>query len=1033
MEILMVSRRAFLLLILMPGIWAVPLAAANPGMVFGFKSYGVDQGLTAPTVTDMAQDLQGSLWVGTEDGLYRLEGDRFRRFGTEDGLPANHVESMAPASPSGMWFVTVKGAVLWDGRQFRRPSAFGFRDTDERAAVPVAGGGLILSDSGTRKRFFSASDGRGFRELNGLPWDDVVSCARYDRVRNRLVVALRNVLWIWDGHVWKSRRIIDADEQNKPIRAVLIDRRGRLWIRLVAELIRLDTFDAAPVLVPTPEPLSLVNRCYIDEDEFGRFWTNTAQGLIWVSETGSGALGDREGLPLGGALALLVDDQGTLWIGGAGVFKLQGDSLWTAATRRQGLPAEVVWSVRRTRDGRAWAGTANGLAYVTPQDWRLVPGTEQCQVTALYEDATGVLWVGHDPAERRATSLMQVRPGTAQIRIVRVDGVTLSGVAAIAETPGGDLWLAANWVGLVRAVRTPSGVRAAVVRIPGWPVRSLVLKVAPDGAGGLWVAGSPGAAHWDGHSWAVLPDGSLADQAIISLLSLGPGSAWLAPQHSKGIVRVERTGGRLTIVEKPRPDDPLSQVAIIGLEQDARGVIWMATSGGLLRWDGGRVERFGRNAGLPGDDVAQNALWVEPDGDVWAGLSVGLAHGDMNRRRAPQAAPAVTILECLDGQGHDLNPAGPSPVVSWRGRAMAFRYGPRGSLWTEGIRFQVRLVGLEDAWHTTDVSEARYPGLDNGHYRFDVRTLSPTLGPGQTSSFTFQVVAPWWRRWWAQIIWALMIAALAVLAIPWRTTVLRRRNERLEELISARTGELEQANIALREASLIDPLTGLHNRRFLTATLPEEQARLRRMFRTHLQQGRSPLDLNEDMILFLADLDHFKRVNDTFGHAAGDLVLQDVARVLRSVTRTSDTLVRWGGEEFLLVAKRSARESAYLIAGKICQAMREHVFVLQDGRTLRCTVSVGFAAFPILEQRPEAFTWEDTLRLADQGLYAAKQAGRDGWAGVYTAGPLDAPELGTRLLEDLDGLVGEGLVHAQSSYPAVSFNMGSRASDAARS
>jgi diguanylate cyclase (GGDEF)-like protein len=199
--------------------------------------------------------------------------------------------------------------------------------------------------------------------------------------------------------------------------------------------------------------------------------------------------------------------------------------------------------------------------------------------------------------------------------------------------------------------------------------------------------------------------------------------------------------------------------------------------------------------------------------------------------------------------------------------------------------------------------------------------------------------------------------------------------------------------------------------------MPEEEIRLRRMFRSYLQKGQSPLNRNEDLVLFLGDLDLFKQINDSCGHAAGDQVIMETAQVLRGASRTADTLVRWGGEEFLLVAKRSDREKAHLIAEKLCQAVREHMCVLPDGRMVRCSISIGFAVFPILEQNPEAFTWEDALQVADQCRYAVKNAGRDGWVGIHTPGPLDSPELTARLRTDLGGLVREGHVHVRSSFP----------------
>jgi diguanylate cyclase (GGDEF)-like protein len=250
----------------------------------------------------------------------------------------------------------------------------------------------------------------------------------------------------------------------------------------------------------------------------------------------------------------------------------------------------------------------------------------------------------------------------------------------------------------------------------------------------------------------------------------------------------------------------------------------------------------------------------------------------------------------------------------------------------------------------------------------------------------------------------------------WRTAILRRRNEQLEAMVHERTKALEVANAALEEASLVDPLTGLHNRRYLMATMPEEEARFRRTVQDYLDRGESPLGRNEDLILVMVDLDHFKQVNDAYGHPAGDQVLAQTAKALRSVTRDSDSLVRWGGEEFLLVAKRTDRSRGNLIAENLCTAIREQVYTLPEGRTIRMTASLGYAAFPFLEHHPEAFTWEDTLQVADQCLYSAKHSGRNGWVGVHSPGPADPEDLGTRIRADLGGLVREGLLVLRSSF-----------------
>ena len=226
---------------------------------------------------------------------------------------------------------------------------------------------------------------------------------------------------------------------------------------------------------------------------------------------------------------------------------------------------------------------------------------------------------------------------------------------------------------------------------------------------------------------------------------------------------------------------------------------------------------------------------------------------------------------------------------------------------------------------------------------------------------------------------------------------------------------LEEANQALGEASMIDPLTGLKNRRFLDIGMPEELARVNRMRRTQTVEERSRAGMNIDLLFFLVDLDHFKAVNDTFGHAAGDQVLRQASDALRAACREADIVVRWGGEEFLVVARNTDRASAQVLAMKLWKAIRNLTFDIGHGQTLNKTCSVGFCAFPVVEGSPDRHSWEEAVELADQCLYVAKQSGRDSWVGVLV--PEETREEG-RLLLDLPGLAAEGRVQILTSYPA---------------
>jgi diguanylate cyclase (GGDEF)-like protein len=155
-----------------------------------------------------------------------------------------------------------------------------------------------------------------------------------------------------------------------------------------------------------------------------------------------------------------------------------------------------------------------------------------------------------------------------------------------------------------------------------------------------------------------------------------------------------------------------------------------------------------------------------------------------------------------------------------------------------------------------------------------------------------------------------------------------------------------------------DPLTGLFNRRYLDATMERELQRARR-------EG-VPIGA------ILLDLDHFKHLNDTFGHDAGDYVLERTGELLLHATRSSDIACRFGGEEFAVILPGASLENARKRAEAI-RASFEALDLVYEGRRLApLSLSAGVAALP-----PEATEWPPVLQQADKALYAAKEGGRN--------------------------------------------------------
>lgn len=192
--------------------------------------------------------------------------------------------------------------------------------------------------------------------------------------------------------------------------------------------------------------------------------------------------------------------------------------------------------------------------------------------------------------------------------------------------------------------------------------------------------------------------------------------------------------------------------------------------------------------------------------------------------------------------------------------------------------------------------------------------------------------------------------------------------------------ELQRTNMTLREASLTDPLTGLRNRRYFTATIDAEVGQaLRSHSGSHDPHTR-------DLVFYLIDADNFKEVNDRYGHDVGDKVLVEMAQRLSSSIRHSDVLVRWGGEEFLIVSRYTDRSNAEWLAHRVLSAVGDKPFSLGDsGETIHRTCSLGWAAFPWFPDDPRAVGYEEVLTLADRALHRAKESGRNCAVGMLAA------------------------------------------------
>jgi diguanylate cyclase (GGDEF)-like protein len=294
-------------------------------------------------------------------------------------------------------------------------------------------------------------------------------------------------------------------------------------------------------------------------------------------------------------------------------------------------------------------------------------------------------------------------------------------------------------------------------------------------------------------------------------------------------------------------------------------------------------------------------------------------------------------------------------------------------------RYQYMLQGFDKDWSPPRANrEAAYTNLPPGKYTLLVRCTNNDGVWGEITQLPIEIIPPWWQTLPFQIGMALLIVGIVAGGVHLRLSQVRAANRKLEQRVAERTGELEteiflrkqiekrlqeqlnQISVLqneLRHQAMHDALTGLLNRHQMDSILTAELSRAKRV-------GYS-------ICFLLLDLDHFKEINDTYGHLAGDQVLIYVAQQIKSLIRQSDPCFRYGGEEFLIVLPNLSLPEGLSRAEYIRQAIENKPF-LYEGNFIHLSASLGLTVYPLHGENMDAL-----LRGLDEALYRAKRSGRN--------------------------------------------------------
>lgn len=972
--------------------------------------------LPEDVVEAVAQDSAGFVWIGTQGGLARYDGYHFKNYlpdpSDPKALPDGYIRSML-ADANGLWLGTdSSGLVRFDAatelfRTWRADPAgkLGPRSATVYALAQGPDGALWIAGDAGLDRFDPS--GGAFERADLLPR------GRRQPPVHGILVDRDHTVWAAsdDGLYYRSAR--DArfhrfafprpEKSTQRMFSLYEDRAGNLWVGSVDALFMLDrgrhltaTYASSPGDAATLTPG--LQRCLIETTP-GVVWAGSSDGGISIIDRATGRTRrivseprNPNGLPGGRLFAFVRDRSGLIWIanhsGGLLLYNPLDRGAYVLSVGRPdlGLGDSGADSLE-VAPGRLWVGGAHSLVALEPDAARAIriAVPNRSTVVGLNTGRDGTLWIGTLNglcALPRASSTARCPAGPGTIRSGDV-------VWAVLET-GTTRWIGTDWGLLAEDMR--SGKVTVYHRGDG--PHGLTSDVAGtlylDREGRIWVGTANGLNRIDPGSRRVTRFAFDPDDAN----SIGPGSVESILEDRRGRLWVAMNGGPLDVMQRTANgtvrfrrlgrSDGLPHENVDGLAEDARGRIWASTDRGmaLIDPDTLRARAIGLADGVLSSDYWGGSVRQSPDGTMFFGAHDGITV------IAPGAAFPWTyvpplVLTALTAGGRSV------PTFGFNTSAPRSRTGielPAGARDVsaefagldysnpQALQYEYELEGYDRSWIAVDVAHrvATYTNLSPGTYVLRVRGTN-RLGVWSDREIALRIVAlpAWYETWWFRAtLGALFVIALfGVLQL--RTAALRKRSRELEATVRDRTRALEEMTIS-------DPLTGLRNRRFLMQNLAPDAA-------LAVRHG------DRCLLFFMIDIDHFKAINDAFGHHAGDQVLVQMRERLERVFRESDYLVRWGGEEFLAVARGSARGDAEEIAERVRDAVGSRPFSLDAEHSVSKTASVGFAAFPFIPSTPGAVSWSQTIELADKALYLAKASGRNAWCGL-AAGPSTDPD-----------------------------------------
>ncbi|MBD0287118.1 MAG: hypothetical protein ICV79_17065, partial [Flavisolibacter sp.] len=806
-----------------------------------FKNYDIAMGLVINLATCIIEDKDKNLWIGTTAGVSRYNGKFFTNYTIAQGLVNNSIHCIFQDKNGNIWFGTNGGISKYDGRSFTNYStADGLINNEVNSILQDKHGNIWCGTNGGASRY----DGKIFKNYTtneGLI-NNNIKCILEDKSGN---------LWFGGWGVCRmdpygSFKSYSAPVElaNKFIPSIHEDKNGNIWFCTWEGGVRLKE-DGSLMKLNTDRGLINNRVNSILEDKAGNLWFCTEDGISRFDQEGKFfiAYTTAQGLANNSVNSFCEDKEGGLWFGTfGGVSKLDKDGkTFTNYTTAQGLPNNVVRSMAEDKMGNLWFGTDGGgvcrldhtrkvfTIYTTDQ------GLAGNSIRSISEDSNGNLWFG---SQGQGVSQLD-KEYKSFTTYTTAQGLSANPVRRITEDKNGNLWFNTLGGGISRLDRdreyfTNYTTEQGLANNYSWPM-------IEDKNGNLWIGTQMGLSRFDGKSFTnyTKADG-LVDNEAGDVMMNKDGVIWLAsnkgltalkgfaqdePLHNSSYKPNLKPSNELSNTElkkngyKPvfeiygdKTGYPVKAINNIGITRE--GTIWAGTGGFL----GDKLIRFDFsdapiNPNLP--VVLIQSIKINNEIISWYDLDPD-SHFNNDEKLIDSIITAPNITEegivlgkllseeertIMRGKFKDIKfdsitrfyPLPVNLMLPYRHNNVTFDFAAIEPARPYLIRYQYKLEGYDREWSpVSDQTTATFGNIHEGSYSFKVKARSPDGIWSEPVVYTFKVLPPWYRTWWAYTLYILIFLTALWLFIRWRVSALKKEKQLLEEKVAVRTHELQE-------------------------------------------------------------------------------------------------------------------------------------------------------------------------------------------------------------------------------------------------